>query len=324
MYKLNFIQYPEVQEINLDERYSLQALRDNNHIDKLKKEIKTKFAFDSLNTFSFSKAGFLELMLQLGGKIIVSKGESQAIVDGGIEYQKLGFNLEFIDIKKDGTLNYEQIKKCDYAFISSYIMDTYVKVDLQRVKSLSKGVIVSNISADLEAKSCDVAILDAYKLTGFSLSALALHNNLLEEQPIASIDTVGIATIKNALNSFKVNKECKKEFKEALKEEFKEDIYFFVDSNKSLEYTLHFGLKGIKARELIRSLALSNIFVTNGEGCSLGLSKPSRIIQEMGYEEAESRWALSLSFKDEFTKEEIALIVKTMGKKYRQIKRLSQ
>ena len=113
-------------------------------------------------------------------------------------------------------------------------------------------------------------------------------------------------------------------FKEKLVEVFKDDIYFFVDSKQTLEYSLHFALKNIKAREIIRTLALNSIEITNGEGCSLGLSMPSRVIQEMGYEELISRNAISLTFTQKFEIEEIEKTVKTFAKKYKQIKVLNE
>ena len=101
-------------------------------------------------------------------------------------------------------------------------------------------------------------------------------------------------------------------------------MYFFVDSKDTLEYSLHFALKNIKAREIIRTLALNSILITNGEGCSLGLSMPSRVIQAMGYEELISRNAISLTFTQIFEDEEIEKIVKAFAKKYRQIKVLNE
>ena len=90
----------------------------------------------------------------------------------------------------------------------------------------------------------------------------------------------------------------------------------------TLSYSLHIALKGIKARELIRTLALNKIFLTNGEGCSLGLSKPSRIIQVMGYDELTSRNSISFSFVDELSAEDIEKVVNTVYLKYKQIKSL--
>ena len=81
-----------------------------------------------------------------------------------------------------------------------------------------------------------------------------------------------------ALENQKFETTTKEIFKEKLQNILKDDAYFFVDNTQTLPYTLHFALKNIKARELIRTLALDEIYISNGEGCSLGLSKPSRIL----------------------------------------------
>jgi cysteine sulfinate desulfinase/cysteine desulfurase-like protein len=112
----------------------------------------------------------------------------------------------------------------------------------------------------------------------------------------------------------------KKQFLEEFEKVFNDDLFFFVDPHICLDFTLHLGLKGIKMRELIRTLAFEDIFITNGEGCSLGLSRPSRILQDMGYSEDEGRWGLSLDFCDELSDEQIQNVVEKIYRKYRQIK----
>lgn len=323
MYKLNFLQSPEIKELNFDSNISLHPLKSNDKVEDFIKNFREKFSFKSLNTIRFSEDGILSILLKLSGKIAVSLGESQAIIDASKKYKEMGFDLEFISLKKDGTLDYENLGKFDYVFVSSYIMDTYIKVDIQEIKKLTQAKIISNESATLNRGFSDILILDAFKLTGYALSSVILHDEEFEEQYIGDIDTVAIYAIYNALSNFKTQTSYKATFKSALEEELQNDIHFFVDENLTLDYTLHFGLKGIKAREIIRTLSLNNIFVTNGEGCSLGLSKPSRILQEMGYAELESRWALSLSFTQELTQDDINTIVKTISKKYRQIKALN-
>ncbi len=319
MIKLNSLQYPNVLELDFDEKITMQPLKDNFFIEERILKFASKFNFKNLKTFSLSKDGILGLMLSLKGRILVSLGESEAIVQAAKSYKELGFDLEFIPLEKEGTLKYEKISKCDYIFCSSYVMDTYVKVDLQKVKELSSATLISNISATLNPSISDMVILDSYKLTGYSLGSILLYNDVLDEAVTSEIDTVSIFQIEKAIEKVTVKTEYKSLFVETLNEEFNDNIFYFVKPNECLEYTLHFGLKGIKAREIIRTLSLTSIFVTNGEGCSLGLSKPSRILQEMGYKEIESRWALSLNFSEDLSEETIKKVVKTLGKKYRQI-----
>lgn len=324
MIKLNFLQYPSVFSCELESSQSLQALHTNEQALQKIEQLKKEFGFHFLHSFSFSKEGFLTLFLSLQGKISVSLGESHAVIEAAHAYKALGFELDFIALSHNGKLDYESIKACDYAFVSSYIMDTFVKVDLEKVKILSGATLISNISATLKNEFSHAVYFDSYKLTGFATSSVLLHQGILPEQYLGQIDTVSVNLLLNALKNFTPQTSYKKELETLLNATFKENIYYFVDSKESLDYTLHFGLKGIKAREIIRTLSLDEMYVSNGEGCSLGLGKPSRILQEMGYEENQARWALSLNFSQELSHEQINHFVQTLARKYRQIKALGQ
>ena len=324
MYKLNYLNYPEVNDLSICKTLSIEALSTNEGFEDLSKSLKSKFNFSSLHTFSFSKEGFLGLMLELKVDIAVSLGESEAVIQAAKLYESLGFSVAYINISQDGSIDYTAIDslKEEYLFLSSYIIDTFVKVDLKKVKEVFSGTLISNISATLDASYCDVVYFDVYKLSGYFTHSILLHNDLFEEQNLANIDTVGLKLISDVVNAKREFTSCKNEFIKVLKQTLKDDFILFVEASSTLDNVVHFGLKGVKAREVIRNLSLENIFVTNGEGCSLGLSRPSRIIQAMGYTELESRQALSLSFSKDFSSDEILYIVSKIGKSYRQIKAL--
>ena len=324
MYKLNSLQYKTSKDFQINSDYSIEVLKDNTKSENLINDFKKKFLYASLKTINLSYESYLGFLFTLDGKIAVSLGESENLVKAALKYKDLGQEIDFININKDGSLHYEEIKEdCDFLFLSSYIMDTYVNVDLKKVKKLSNAKIISNVSATLDCSHVDIAFFDAYKLTSFSSSSIVLHNGELSKQNAGEID---IIAIKNIYDSFSFAKKYanKSYFIKCLKDELKENIFFFVDNSNTLDKSLHFGLKGIKAREVIRTLSLASIFVTNGEGCSLGLSKPSRILQNMSYTELESRQALSLSLDLVINDEEIKKIAKKIAKAYRQIKALNE
>lgn len=326
MIKLNILQYnPQDIQISL-ENYSLDSLLSNSNFDELCVKYKEKFAFSKLKTFAFSKEGFLGLFLELKGKIAISLGECEALVNAGKLYESLGFNIVWISLNKNGKVNLSELENQDikYLFLSSYVMDTFVKTSIEEAKKLTNAKILSNASAHYDKQS-DAIYFDNYKLTGYNLSGVILFEDekLFELLNIGFIDTLAAKYCFEALINQKFNYEMKEKFLEKLKEKFQDNIYFFVEANDTLDYSLHIALKGIKARELIRTLALNKIFLTNGEGCSLGLSKPSRIIQAMGYDELTSRNSLQLSFATFFSDEEIEKIVNSMYLKYKQIKSLS-
>lgn len=328
MYKLNILQYNNMQNLHITQNLKLNILDNNSEFLKLENSFCKRYNFTNLNSFSFDKAGFLELLLQLKskGKIAVSIGESEALVEASKEFEKLGLEISFINLQKDGNINYDEISNLDidYIFISSYIMDSFVEVDLKRVKALTNAKIISNATASFD-KNSDSIYFDSYKLTGFYLGGVILfEDELFDEQSIGFKNTIAVDFIYQALENQSFDKTTKELFLSSLKDELKDDIYFFVDNTQTLPYSLHFGLKGIKARELIRTLALDEIHITNGEGCSLGLSRPSRIIQAMGYDETTSRNSISLSFNRAYSSDEINKIVKKIAKRYRQIRVLNQ
>ena len=203
-------------------------------------------------------------------------------------------------------------------------MDTFVKTPLEEVKKISSFKIISNGTAQISSFS-DAIYFDNYKLTGYNLSGVLLFEkeDFFELLHIGFIDTLAVKYCFEALKVQKFDYKMKELFLKKLKEKLKDNIYFFVNPEDTLSYSLHIALKGIKARELIRTLALNKIFLTNGEGCSLGLSKPSRIIQEMGYDEIISRNSIHFSFKEELTEEKVEEIVNIIVNKYLQIKALT-
>lgn len=326
MYKLNHLNTNKAQDLNIKNELALEALNTNFAYENLEKDIKKILSFSDINTFSFSKEGFLGLFLELNYDIAVSLGESGVVIEAALLYEKLGFNVSFISIKKDGEVDYEAIKnlKCSYLFISPYIIDTFVKIDLKKVRKNFSEKIISNISATFEKSISDIVYFDAYKISGYFTHSQILHNDVLKKQNLAIVDSISLKLLYEALKEEKEIINLKDVFINSLEKHLNDDFFFFVNKDITLDNTLHFGLKNIKARQIIRTLSLSNIFITNGEGCSLGLKKPSRILQVMGYSELESRQAICLSFNENLTSDEIEKIAKKIAKAYRQIKALNE
>ena len=61
------------------------------------------------------------------------------------EFKDLGLNYLY-KFKNDGTLDYEQLKRLRsrFFFLYLHIMDTFVKVDLEKIKEISNAKIISN------------------------------------------------------------------------------------------------------------------------------------------------------------------------------------
>ena len=68
MYKLNFLQYNNMQNLHINSELSLNILSDNQKYLELEKEFLSKYSFENINYFSFCKNGFLGLLLELNKK----------------------------------------------------------------------------------------------------------------------------------------------------------------------------------------------------------------------------------------------------------------
>lgn len=301
-------------------KYSLTPFSGTENFEKIQKRYEKLFNKKSVKNISFCGDGFFTFFLSLKGKIAVSLGESEAIVNGALKAKEFGVDIEFISINKDGSLNLDLIDSSfTYVFISSYIMDTYVKTDLQLIKEKTDAKIISNATVEF-SKISDIYVFDSYKLCGLGGMGVLIYDDEFEQSELSNINLLTLDLTLKAFENKKMNLEVKQKFLEEFKKQFNDELYLFVDPSTTLEYTLHIGLKSIKARELIRTMAFENIYITNGEGCSLGLSRPSRIIEQMGYSENEARWGLSLDFSEKLSDERIENIVDTILKRYKQIK----
>jgi hypothetical protein len=117
MIKLNSFQYSKLQNIEISNDFSLSALTPNDAFETLTLEYKKMFEFNKLKTFSFSKEGFLGLFLELKGKIAISVGESEALIEAGKLYESLGFHITWINLNKDGKVNLFELEKQNIDFL---------------------------------------------------------------------------------------------------------------------------------------------------------------------------------------------------------------
>ena len=135
MIKLNSLQFSNVLPLEYDKEQTLNPLKNNEIVEKKINKFSSKFGFQNLKTFKFNKDCFISLMLSLKGKISVSVGESEAIVQAANFLIKKGFEIDLIPLTKEGFVDLSKLSKCDYIFCSSYVMDTYIKTNLDEVKT---------------------------------------------------------------------------------------------------------------------------------------------------------------------------------------------
>lgn len=107
-------------------------------------------------------------------------------------------------------------------------------------------------------------------------------------------------------------------FYNKLKDILKEDLSLFAPLENTLPNALPLRFRSIKARVFLQSLLIAKIYAINGQECLFGFSKPSFVLQEMGYSQTQSRELISISYINLEDEGMIALI-KTLAHTYRQI-----
>ena len=69
-----------------------------------------------------------------------------------------------------------------------------------------------------------------------------------------------------------------------------------LDAERTLPGIVNFGFEGITGEELLFSLDLDGLCVSNGSACSAGSAEPSRTLMAMGLSAAEAKGAVRFSF----------------------------
>ncbi|PHM16753.1 MAG: hypothetical protein CJD30_09860 [Sulfuricurvum sp. PD_MW2] len=252
----------------------------------------------------------------------------------GILLEKSGRSIVWIDADKEGRLRESSLahakeQGASYLICALVDEDTFYKESIEKLTQyFDRKHLLLDISNALKLEMIpDVyaAFVWGYKTGSFKHSGVFLsHEKSLNSDMIPYIDlTVYEHFYRSYLNfvseSFKDTKMLRDEFIKRVAEALGSNMTLMINPLSTLSNCCYIRFDGIYARDLIRSLALEGIYLTNGELCSLGLSQPSRILQTMGYSIEEARESISFSFGN-VTLEEIEYIANKIVHKYRQLR----
>jgi cysteine sulfinate desulfinase/cysteine desulfurase-like protein len=244
--------------------------------------------------------------------------------------KKQGRKIVEIEAKKDGSLCEKSLSSAKnggvkHFFYSLVDEDTFFVEDFKKIeKYFDRSKIILDISNAVKRVSIPkvaAAFFWGYKLGGFKNSGVLLNDKPSNEL-LANVDLTVYEHLRRAYEAYKTpaNAAYKREFFiSKLQELCGEGFSLSLQPSDCLDNSFYARFEGIKARDFIRTLALEHIFITNGELCSLGLSKPSKILQTLGYSEDECRSAISFSFGN-INEEEILFLASKIAFKYLQLK----
>ncbi len=292
-----------------------------------------EFGYESASFLDFSPyfiSLFLDYLVPQNAKIAVSTKLPYFCMEAAKLLEIKGREIVYVGASKNGSLSPDSLSEAkksgaEYIFCSTVDEDTFFVEDMELVAKffgLQKMILdISNSVKKIDAPKVFATIFWGYKLGGLKGSGIALCNDAAAAR-LECIDLAAYMHLKAAYEAYVFDgglSEARDTFVLELQSLLQEDVFLYVEPSKCLANSAYVGFRGIKARDFIRTLALENIFVTNGELCSLAMSKPSRILQNIGYSDDESRNAISFSFAS-LNIDEAKLLASKIAFKYRQIK----
>lgn len=342
------MQKPSDREYKLDFNHSPDLFRSKEALTRRlrsgdSQSIEALAALDNFfaAALGYKHAGFLDFSpLSIAALLSQIIGENGSLayssklsyfLDGAVSLLKAqGVETLCVPADIDGSLNKESLEKLSkdknrYLLCAVVDEDTFFIENMEETTALfpKERIIadISNAAKKIEPDKYRAALIWGYKLGSLKRSGVYATDEICAAS-LDSIDLAAYSHLQEAFCAYEYNDDpaVKKSFIEALQKTVKEGFSAFVDPVKTLNNAVYCRFEGIKARDFIRALALENIFTTNGELCSLALSKPSKILQSLGYKEDEAREGLSVSFEPSVTANEAEYLGSRIGFRYLQIR----
>lgn len=272
------------------------------------------------------------------GHIITSVIEHPSVINPCRFLQEKGFSVSYIGVKRDGTINLEELKR---AIREDTILITIMHANnetgiIQPIEEIGliareKGIIfhtdaaqtVGKIPVNVEKLNVDLVTIVSHKFHGpKGIGALYIKKGL-GIQPIlfgagherglrpGTENLPGIAGIGKACELAKeyVKKRASylKGLTETLYKELKDlipDLSLNGDPELRLPNTLNLCLKGIPSTELVNILG-DSVAISTGSACHAGVKRPSSVLLAMGLTEEEALSSIRISLGKDNTEEEV-------------------
>ena len=251
----------------------------------------------------------------------------------GVLLEKSGRTVFWIDADSEGGLCEKSLvsakeRGARYLVCSAVDEDTFYIEPLKRInRYFDTNHLILDLSNALKLENVPktfAAFVWGYKTGSFKHAGIFLCSKCNFTEVIPSIDLTVYdhfyqTYTKTAKESYGNIGEIRDRFVKQITDALGCKVKLMINPRLTLPNACYIGFDGVFARDLIRSMALEGIFLTNGELCSLGLSQPSRILKMIGYSTEEAGTAISFSFGN-MTHEEIERIGEKVIHKYRQLR----
>lgn len=291
------------------------------------------------------------LKYQNRGKHIITTHYEHSSIYGPIGYlQKLGFEVDFVDSKEDGTVDLEHLKSLmrdDTILVTINAINSEIGI-VQPINEIGKIVheypkcfyhvdITQAVSKiDIDLSNIDLASFSAHKFFGLKGIGVLIKKEKVVLEPLihggksTTVFRSGtpahplIVSISKALRLASVDLDKKykyvQELNSYLKEELSkyEDVY--INSNdKCLPHVLNISVVGIKPETFLHALERDQVYISTQTACSSEKAISASVMALTNDEErAKSSLRISLSYIT--TKEELERFMVIFDKCYNELR----
>jgi len=271
------------------------------------------------------------------GKFVTTKGEHSAVYKSFLELKNKGFEVEFIDINPDGTVNtsnlYEYVRENKPDFISIVHVNNEtggindVNTIAKNVKAISPKTIFHSDGVQAYGKipfrlgkDIDLYSISAHKINALKGCGALIKRKNLNVSPLiigggqegglrsGTENIFGIKVFEYAgiehYKNIKENFNCVKKLNEILRGNLDSEYFTIISSLNSSPYVLTVSAKGLRGEVIMHSLELKGIIVGNGSACS-SKNRYSRVLESAGYSNDVLDGVVRISFSIENTIDEV-------------------
>lgn len=248
------------------------------------------------------------------GKLLFSIGEHPSVYNVALNLSNLGYNVEFVNLTKEGVIDEADfIKKLDGASFVSIMHvnnETGAINDIKKLVQLAKtknpkiifhcdGVqAFGKIKVNVSALGVDLYTISAHKIhgpkgvgalyvkKGINLKPLIIGGGQEFNFRSGTENTCGIVSFYKACEISVNNIDKNLEHVKMLKQEFIKNICDNFDavinsSNNSLPYIVSFAVPKVKAETILHMAENEGVLISNGSACS-SKHTDNRILKAMG------------------------------------------
>lgn len=246
--------------------------------------------------------------------------------------EKYGRQIIWIDADTEGGLCEKSLALAKehgarYLVCSAVDEDTFYIEDMKKIsRYFDMNHLLLDLSNALKLENIPKAFsafIWGYKVGSFKHSGVFMCSKCNSSDMIPSIDLTVYDHFYHAYIKFSHEKYgnigvIRDQFLKQIVDALGNKVKILINPQLILPNSCYISFDGVYARDMIRTMALEGIYLTNGELCSLGLSQPSRIVKAIGYSDEEVRVAISFSFGN-LTCEDVENIGGKVIYKYRQL-----